>query len=874
MRHTFGAIIFLAAAMSGIPALAQEDVFDPNKEYTLDIVTWTADVKTEGLTWEWLVKEYQRFRPNVRVKKDIQSNRTYEAWATTQFKSGFAPDIMQSFSWKAHQWGAEQGHLVPLRKYLNSPNPHDGRYATWIECLYQELVELNADVYYGEIWTIPISLNTQRFYYNKDIFARFGLEVPQTFSELGDVCRQVREKSAGEIVPMAMPSTGAWLGYVGSGVNSHLIDRFDLIKKDSGVEVNELLVAALKGMWNADTEGMYSYHKLWKKMNDEGWFQEGWAGFDQNQADNLFTNGKAAIIREGYWMKEGFDKRIAGAFEFGVMREPLIDAEFVGETEDIGRMLELMASYGSELAVTRQCLERGRFPAALDFLRWMTSPQVAEQVAKRRGAMPSTRGLESTFPQDILAFQPEVGGRPHGPLFYNVSRPMETCFSQVAPLYVSGEMELPEVKVFMARLHDRFIDLKLEEVKEGTRRGIFKAAQLYARFIFEQDELRRRGMPERRSDVLISIGVTLDNLKSTEDTVVALIDAAYPEEGAAGYRHVPLIDKQRAAFLRMIGAGLLALSLVLLVVFLATRNRLGRMMGFPEKGIYVFILPTLIFVVAFRYYPALSGIYHAFTRWDGVKVDEFIGIANFKELLSDQVLLTATLNLLWILAAFFFKLVPPLVIAVVLYHVASERLRYYFRVMFVLPLVVPGIVYWMVWKLMYQPAPSGIFNAILYPLERWIQGLGFDIQLAHNWLADPRTALGAIIFLGFPWVGTLGVLIYLAGLENIDPNLFEAAEIDGAGALKKFWYVELPLLMRQIKLNLVLGLIGAIQGFGAILFLTQGAPAYATTVPGWQMYTEAFTNNRMGYASAIGLAMFVVILLATLTAGKTVKPQD
>ena len=107
-----------------------------------------------------------------------------------------------------------------------------------------------------------------------------------------------------------------------------------------------------------------------------------------------------------------------------------------------------------------------------------------------------------------------------------------------------------------------------------------------------------------------------------------------------------------------------------------------------------------------------------------------------------------------------------------------------------------------------------------------------------------------------------------------DPGLFEAAEIDGAGFLKKFWHIELPLLMRQIKLNLVLGIIGTIQGFGTILFLTQGGPSFSTTVPGYQMYDEAFKQTRMGYASAIGLLMFIVILLATLTAGKAVRPRD
>jgi ABC-type sugar transport system permease subunit/ABC-type glycerol-3-phosphate transport system substrate-binding protein len=884
-RFTFQMLALLLAAG---PLCGQQDVaFDTNKQYELEIVTWTADVKTEGLTWEWLVGEYQRFRPNVKVTKDIQSVRTYEAWATTQFKSGLAPDIMQSFPRKAHKWGAEQGHLLPLRKYLYEPNEHDKRNRpTWMAGLYEELLEQNADPYYGEIWTIPISLNTQRFYYNKDIFKRLNVAVPTTFTELGRVCRQIRERSAGEIAPIAMSKSGAWLDYLGAAVNMPLIEEFDLVKPDGSVTEIEVLVAALQGKWNARTEGMYSFPKLMKKMNDEGWFQDDWDGFDTNQADNLFTNRKAAITREGYWMKEGFEKRITGAFEFGVMPEPKIDKEFVSDLvdtdRDIGQMLELMASYGSELAVTKKCKERGRLPAAIDFLKFMTRPETAMEVARKRGAMPSTRDLEKDFEEsdpDILAFRPQVGGRPGGPNFYNVSIPMQTCFNGVMPLYVSGKEDLEWTKEFMERFHDRFIDLRLAETKESTRRGIFKAVRLYAGFIYEQDELRRRD--DRHEEVgaewfsaLTRMGMTLDNLKNTEDNVTALIAAAWPEEGAEGYRHVPMVSKEQAAAMNTIGEFLIGLSVITLVVVLMRKKRFNRMLGFPEKGIYLFILPTMLFVIVFRYYPALSGIYHAFTRWDGTTIDEFTGLANFKEMLTDQVLWTAAINLVWMLAALFIKLIPPLVIAVVLYHVASKRLRYYFRVMFVLPLVVPGIVYWMVWKLLYQPAPSGIFNAILLPIERWLQSMGHDVALAQNWLADPRTALGAVIFLGFPWVSTLGVLIYLAGLENIDPSLFEAAEIDGAGPLKKLLHIELPLLMRQIKLNLVLGLIATIQGFGTILFLTQGGPAYGTTVPGYQMYDEAFKLDRLGYASAIGLVMFIVILVATLTTSRVVKAQD
>lgn len=891
MRNAILPLFIVSAAGGAALAQAPDAVFDLNKPYDLEIVTWTADKETEGLTWEWLVTEYQRFRPNVRIKKEIQSNQTYPSWAMTQFISGTAPDIMQSFPWKAHQWGAELGYLVPLRKYLNRPNPHDPRdakrYPTWMSCLYEELLEHNADPYYGEIWTIPISLNTQRFYYNKDIFKRYDLKVPRTFTEMGEVCRHVRERSAGTIVPIAMPSDGAWLDYLGAGVNSDTLDRFDLIRKDANVTEAEELVAALRGMWNCRTEQLYSFHKLLKKMNDGGWFQEGWTGFDLNQCDNLFANGRAAMIREGYWMKEGFDKRIAGAFEFGVMREPYIDKEFAGR--DLGRMLEMMGSYGSEVAVTRSCADRGRLAAAIDFLQWVTSPEVAIKLSGRRGAMPSTRDLDASLPAETRVFKPEVGGRPGGPLFYgfNPGFQMREAVAQVAPLYVSGQMELSELQDFLSKYEKRFVDLALRDTQESTQMGIVKGARLYARFVYDQEQWRRRadrarseGSPQtlalesRRAEVLSSCAVTMDNLSDMEEVVKAVAAAAYPGAGGAGYWHRPIIDKPTGEVLGHLAHAAVGVALVGLGLYLMRKKRIARMLGFPEKSIYAFLLPSLLFVLVFSYYPAFSGIYHAFTQWNGAGIDEFIGLGNFRELCRDQILGVSVLNLAWMLAVFFIKLAPPLICAVILYHVASARLRYWFRVMFVLPMIVPGIVYWLVWKLLYQPAPSGIFDRLLIPLENFLHYHGLEVQLAYNWLADPRTALGAIIFLGFPWVSTLGVLIYLAGLENIDPGLFEAAGIDGAGALKKFWYIELPLLARQIKLNLVLGLIGVIQGYGTILLLTKGGPAYATTVPGYQMYSEAFDAGRMGYASAIGLAMFVVILLATLAAGKAVKPQD
>jgi raffinose/stachyose/melibiose transport system permease protein len=120
-----------------------------------------------------------------------------------------------------------------------------------------------------------------------------------------------------------------------------------------------------------------------------------------------------------------------------------------------------------------------------------------------------------------------------------------------------------------------------------------------------------------------------------------------------------------------------------------------------------------------------------------------------------------------------------------------------------------------------------------------------------------------LMFMGFPWVGGFGLLIYYAGLQNISSDVFDSARIDGATGWTRFRFVDLPLLLGQIKLLVVLGFIGGLQGFQTQLLLTNGGPGYSTMVPGMHLYQNAITFDRMGYACAIGVALFVVILAIT-----------
>jgi raffinose/stachyose/melibiose transport system permease protein len=223
-------------------------------------------------------------------------------------------------------------------------------------------------------------------------------------------------------------------------------------------------------------------------------------------------------------------------------------------------------------------------------------------------------------------------------------------------------------------------------------------------------------------------------------------------------------------------------------------------------------------------------------------------------MIRDEVLGNAIRVMLVFLVANCVKFLPTVLVAVVLFHLASARAQYLFRVLFILPMAIPGMVGVLIWKYFYR-MDGGVLNTVLLNLN--------VIRAPVNWLGTEDTVVPALLFIGFPWVSTIGVLILLAGLQNIDQSVFEAALMDGCGVWRRFWNIEMPLVAGQIKLNVVLITIGTIQDFWLPLVLTRGGPNQASMLPGLWMYQSAFSHGKMGYAAALGVAMFLVILTLT-----------
>ena len=441
---------------------------------------------------------------------------------------------------------------------------------------------------------------------------------------------------------------------------------------------------------------------------------------------------------------------------------------------------------------------------------------------------------------------------------------------------------------------------------------------------------------------------------------------------------------------------------------------------FVDRGrlylvLYLLLFPTLLGMMVFNYYPKFEAIVMSLYDWDGQFTKDFIGFKNFADLFSGRdPLFWPTFQLVGILlVANALKMWPSIFAAITLHRMKSEKWQYFYRVMFVLPMVIPGLVWLLIWKNFFDPN-VGIMNkflnatgmmqvlnwldyamprvasslqpiinhvvkpgfgniwamllvgvivasmtmgikglikgwvwwvillltgVFLFPGSRytWLSSLPAGSQpamtailiavpfvviigagllaqkLAGNrglaamkwigtgiiaaasllivltmiwyaptnqfvsgapaWLSNEKLVIPSLIFWGFPWIGTVGVLLYLAGLSAISQDVYEAAELDGVSSLGKVFRIELPLIMTQVRINLIFMTIGTLTDYGLILLLlgSSGGPSNVGMVPGLYMYQKAFVDARFGYACALGMVMFALILLITVIYQKYVK---
>lgn len=264
---------------------------------------------------------------------------------------------------------------------------------------------------------------------------------------------------------------------------------------------------------------------------------------------------------------------------------------------------------------------------------------------------------------------------------------------------------------------------------------------------------------------------------------------------------------------------------------------------------YLFILPGLLVYGAFALYPLFRAVQFSLYEWNGIGSSTFVGLSNYVALAGDPAFRTAITNALVLIV---FYSVIPVVVGLVLAAILRRgqvRGMGFFRTVIFLPQVIALVVVAVAWRQIY--APSGLLNDTL-------GFLGLD-SLERGWLGDPATALASVGFIG-TWVQMgLVMLLLLSGMSRIEPELFEAARLDGAGPIREFFTITLPAVRGEITVALVLTIIAALKTFDLVYMTTAGGPGKSTTVPSYEVYFRAFDLREVGSASAVAVVLTLII---------------
>lgn len=290
----------------------------------------------------------------------------------------------------------------------------------------------------------------------------------------------------------------------------------------------------------------------------------------------------------------------------------------------------------------------------------------------------------------------------------------------------------------------------------------------------------------------------------------------------------------------------------------ATAPRTGRRGLRPARRrmivAWTFMLPLITINALVVLGPSLSALYYSFTDWNGVGDAQWIGLANYTELVGDSQFRNALWhNVLWM--AFF--LIVPMTMGLFGAFALTRirRFRLLFRVAYFVPYIVATVVTAAVWENLLSP------------------DVGVGEALGVNFLGDVSLALPTIAFVNnWAWWGFL-VVIFLAAMQGVSPNLYEAAALDGAGPFRQFWSITLPSIRPTFMFLGLMTIIWSFLAFDYIYIMTQGGPAGSTDVLSTLLYREAFASLRAGYASAIGVVMALIsgILVAAYLVVRKLK---
>lgn len=281
------------------------------------------------------------------------------------------------------------------------------------------------------------------------------------------------------------------------------------------------------------------------------------------------------------------------------------------------------------------------------------------------------------------------------------------------------------------------------------------------------------------------------------------------------------------------------------------KRRMTRLQRREAMLGFVSILPWLLGFLIFTAGPMVYSAYLVFTEWELITPPKWVGMRNFEFLVQDKTFMAALRNTtMYTVISVPLQLVVALGVALMLN--LNVRGTNWYRALSFLPSQTPAVASSMLWFFIFSPT-GGLANAVIKPL-------GFKEQ---RWLWDVHLVKPALIVMA-AWAFGGAMIIFLAGLQDIPQHLYEAADIDGASSVSKFFNITVPLLSPTIFFNLVIGLIGAFQVFTPVYLMTRGGPGTSSMMMGMLIYRHGFEQFNMGYASLLAWVLFLIVIVLTI----------
>jgi raffinose/stachyose/melibiose transport system permease protein len=264
---------------------------------------------------------------------------------------------------------------------------------------------------------------------------------------------------------------------------------------------------------------------------------------------------------------------------------------------------------------------------------------------------------------------------------------------------------------------------------------------------------------------------------------------------------------------------------------------------------YLYLAPAVLFIGALIIYPLIKAGQYSLQSWDGVGIARWVGLSNYTQVFTDSVERGSLVNLGILLV--FYALIPVALALIVVNLMRRSRQRGmgFFRVVYFLPQVIVTVVVAIVWTWLLAPSGTGTVNDLLGTSTPWLG--------SFSWALPAVGLIAAWLDFGLAFV------LLLPGIQRIPPELFDAARVDGAGLIREFFQITLPMLRRDIAAAITITAVAALQSFTLIYQATNGGPGYVTMVPGLLIYRDAFQLGYVGSASALGIVMTVIIFVIT-----------